>query len=58
VGTNIHKYFKIVQELYKLGYKTIAWDPNLTTKPTKGPFDFFEIVFRKTDLAICSTKNP
>ena len=53
VPANIAAYFTIVQQLYRLGFKTIAWDPNLTTKPTQGPFQFFEIVFRRSNLDSC-----
>ena len=54
VTGNIKRYFTIVQELYKLGFVTIAWDPNLTTTSfTKGPFRFFEFVFRRSDVAAC-----
>jgi hypothetical protein len=56
VTINVKIYFKIVQQLYKLGYKTIAWDPNLTTHPIRGPFAYYEIVFRKTNLDICSQR--
>ncbi len=51
---NIKAYFRIVQELYRLGFKTIVWDPNLTTKPTSGPFHYFEVVFRKSNMEGCS----
>ena len=51
---NVKRYFIIIQELYKLGFVTIAWDPNLTTTSfTKGPFRYFEIVFRRSDVAAC-----
>ena len=45
VRKNIRHYFRNVQLLYQLGYRSIMWDPNLTTYPT-GPYEFFEIVFR------------
>ena len=54
VTENVKRYFTIIQELYKLGFVTIAWDPNLTTTSfTKGPFRYFEIVFRRSDVAAC-----
>ena len=53
VPKNIKTYFAIIQKLYKLGFVTIAWDPNLTTKPYNEPFQFFEIVFRRSDVAMC-----
>ena len=53
VPNNIRRYFSIVQRLYKLGFLVIAWDPNLFTKHRKGPFAYFEIVFRRSDLAEC-----
>ena len=54
VTENVKRYFTIIQELYKLGFVTIAWDPNLTTTSfTNGPFRYFEIVFRRSDVAIC-----
>ena len=55
VPQNIKTYFTIIQSLYKLGFVTIAWDPNLTTKPWQhnGPFHYFEIVFRRSDVAEC-----
>ena len=54
VPQNIRLYFGIMQQLYKLGFVTIAWDPNLTTKPPKGPFEYFEIVLRKPVINPCS----
>ena len=53
VPQNVKIYFTIIQELYKLGFVTIAWDPNLTTKPAKGPFQYFEIVFRRSYVEDC-----
>ena len=55
VPENIRRYFTIVQKLYKLGFVTIAWDPNLTTKPVKGPFRYFEIVFRRSNVDECQS---
>ena len=52
---NIKRYFTIIQELYKLGFVTIAWEPNFTTKPAKGPYDFFEIVFRRSNVDACKS---
>ena len=61
IGLEFHRvpqyikvYFGLVQELYKLGYKTISWDPNLGAQKGFGTaINFFEIVFRKTDLSAC-----
>ena len=53
VSQNIKRYFTIMQELYKMGFVTIAWDPNLTTKPQKGPFEYFEIVLRQPTIDPC-----
>ena len=52
VSKNIKQYFTIMQQLYKMGFVTIAWD--LTTKPQKGPFEYFEIVLRKPVINPCS----
>ena len=54
VPNNIRRYFTIVQRLYKLGFVVIAWDPNLFEKHREGPFAYFEIVFRRSDLAECT----
>ena len=50
------QYVAITQSLYGLGYKTIAWDPNLTTNPKGEAFRYFEVVFRKADLCIMEAK--
>jgi hypothetical protein len=57
VPRKVKVYFQMVQELYKLGFKTIRWDPNLVAFPGRGPINFFEIVFRKTDLEICDSAH-
>ena len=56
--SHLREYFSILQELYKLNFKTIAWDANLVAKPAHGPINFFEIVFRKTDMAVCNHAEP
>ncbi|XP_063725171.1 uncharacterized protein LOC134853150 [Symsagittifera roscoffensis] len=51
VSIYIRTYVQMVQQLYELGFKTIAWDPNMTTRPKSGePFNYFEIVFRRSEL--------
>ena len=55
VPQNIRLYFGIMQQLYKLGFVTISWDPNLTTirNLAKGPFEYFEIVLRRPIINPC-----
>ena len=55
VPKNIQSYFTIVQRLYQLGFVIVAWDPNLFAKHLEGPFGYFEIVFRRSDLAECDS---
>ena len=45
-GEHARSYFESVQKLYGLGFKIIAWDPNLWTTIKNGNLGFFEIVFR------------
>jgi len=52
VPTHSKEYFTIVQELYKLGFVTIMWDINRIISITRPP-PFFEIVFRRSNLAAC-----
>ena len=52
VPTHSKEYFIIVQELYKLGFVTIMWDDNRVMSTTHF-YPFFEIVFRRSNLAAC-----
>ena len=55
VQTKIAAYFRAVRSLYREGFVAVAWDPNITTHPI-GFYDYFEIVFRRSDMAQCRTK--
>ena len=52
VGKFIYVYAKIVKRLSARGFKIISWEPNFTTQRGINGYDFFEVVFRKTE--ICS----
>ena len=47
--SKIGAYFLLVWSLYSEGFVAIVWDPNITTHPI-GFYDYFEIVFRKSDI--------
>jgi len=53
--SKIGAYFLAVWSLCSEGFVAIAWDPNITTHPI-GFYDYFEIVFRKSDMEQCRTK--
>ena len=58
VVNNISDFFAIVVGLYKLGFVTIAWEPNMVVKPESGgPFAYFEIVFRRSSLEACNVRR-
>ncbi|XP_059084738.1 uncharacterized protein LOC131881797 [Tigriopus californicus] len=45
------QYWAIIQDLYRIGFRIISYDPNFcTTMSPKGFYQFFEIVFRKTKV--------
>ncbi|XP_059084740.1 uncharacterized protein LOC131881799 [Tigriopus californicus] len=45
------KYWAIIQDLYRMGFRIISYDPNFcTTMSENGFYEFFEIVFRKTEI--------
>lgn len=51
VETHASQYWAIIQDLYRIGFRIISYDPNYcTTMSTKGFYQFFEIVFRKSDI--------
>ena len=54
VPDNIRHFSSLVKDLYGLGFKVIAWDPNLVTSVKMGVYEYFEIVFRKTDICLRS----
>ena len=53
--SKIGAYFLLVRSLYSEGFVAIVWDPNITTHPI-GFYDYFEIVFRWSDMEQCRTK--
>ena len=53
--SKIGAYFLAVRSLYREGFVAIAWDPNITTHPI-GFYDYFEIVFKRSDMGQCRTK--
>ena len=57
VVNQINDFFAIVVGLYKLGFVTIAWEPNTVVKPKSGPFAYFEIVFRRSDMEACKVRR-
>ena len=59
VVDNVKGFFAVVVELYKLGFVTVAWEPNLGGPRDKsGPFAYFEIVFRRSALEACRVTKP
>ena len=50
VHTYITMYAAIVKDLYRMGFKIISWEPNYTTQKGKYGYDYFEIVFRQTEI--------
>lgn len=50
VDQNIPEFWKIIQNLYHLGFKVISYDPNFCSATSgKGFYKLFEILFRRTD---------
>ena len=59
VVDNVKGFFAVVVELYKLGFVTVAWEPNLGGPRDKsGPFAYFEIVLRRSALEACRVTKP
>lgn len=52
VPDNIRHFSTLVRDLYGLGFKIIAWDPNLETHLKSGLYEYFEVVFRKTEICL------
>ena len=57
VVNHINDFLAIVVGLYKLGFVTIAWEPNMVAKKEGAPFAYFEIVFRRSALEACKVRK-